>query len=36
MVKMSPLQSYMLEVVADDESTRLVGAAVAAEQLVGH
>ena len=33
MVKMSPLQSYMLEVVADDESTRVVGAAVAAEQF---
>jgi predicted NBD/HSP70 family sugar kinase len=36
MVKMSPLQSYMLEVVADDETTRVVGAAVAAEQAVGH
>jgi predicted NBD/HSP70 family sugar kinase len=35
MVKMSPLQSYMLEVVADDETTRVVGAAVAAEQAVG-
>ncbi len=32
MVKMSPLQSYMLEIVADDPVTRVVGAAVAAEQ----
>jgi predicted NBD/HSP70 family sugar kinase len=35
MVKMSPLQSYMLEVVDDDETTRVIGAAVAAEQLLG-
>jgi predicted NBD/HSP70 family sugar kinase len=35
MVKMSPLQSYALEVVDDDETTRVVGAAVAAEQSVG-
>ena len=35
MVKMSPLQSYMLEVVEDDESTRVIGAAVAAEQAAG-
>ncbi|HEY5056307.1 MAG TPA: ROK family protein [Acidobacteriaceae bacterium] len=35
MVKMSPLQSYMLEVVPDDETIRILGAAVAAEQLAG-
>jgi glucokinase len=35
MVKMSPLQSYMLEVVDDDEITRVIGAAVAAEQAAG-
>jgi glucokinase len=35
MVKMSPLQSYMLEVVPDDETARLLGAAVAAEQVAG-
>jgi glucokinase len=34
MVKMSPLQSYMLEVVADDETILAVGAAVAAEQFL--
>jgi glucokinase len=34
MVKMSPLQSYALEVVSDDETTRVIGAAVAAEQAV--
>ena len=33
MVKMSPLQSYMLEVVDDDETILAIGAAVAAEQL---
>jgi predicted NBD/HSP70 family sugar kinase len=32
MVKMSPLQSYTLEVVADVAETRVIGAAVAAEQ----
>ncbi|MEO6802790.1 MAG: ROK family protein [Granulicella sp.] len=32
MVKMSPLQSYTLEVVADLAETRVIGAAVAAEQ----
>jgi predicted NBD/HSP70 family sugar kinase len=32
MVKMSPLQSYMLEVVPNDETILVVGAAVAAEQ----
>jgi predicted NBD/HSP70 family sugar kinase len=34
MVKMSPLQSYSIEVVEDDQMTRVVGAAVAAEQAV--
>ena len=33
MVKMSPLQSYQLEIVEDDQSTRLIGAAVMAEQV---
>ena len=32
MVKMSPLQSYTLEVVTDDAETRVIGAAVTAEQ----
>jgi len=32
MVKMSPLQSYMLEIVDDFADTRVIGAAVAAEQ----
>jgi predicted NBD/HSP70 family sugar kinase len=35
MVKMSPLQSYAVEIVGDDETTRVVGAAVAAEQAMG-
>ena len=35
MVKMSPLQGYMLEVVEDSQLTRVIGAAVAAEQSVG-
>jgi predicted NBD/HSP70 family sugar kinase len=35
MVKMSPLQGYALEVVPDDRVTRVIGAAVAAEQSVG-
>ena len=35
MVKMSPLQSYMLEIVDDDETARVLGAAVAAEQIAG-
>ena len=35
MVKMSPLQSYALEVVQDNHTTRIIGAAVAAEQAVG-
>jgi predicted NBD/HSP70 family sugar kinase len=34
MVKMSPLQSYSIEIVDDDQMTRVVGAAVAAEQAV--
>lgn len=34
MVKMSPLQSYSIEIVEDDQMTRVVGAAVAAEQAV--
>ncbi len=33
MVKMSPLQSYQLEIVDDEQSTRVVGAAVMAEQV---
>lgn len=32
MVKMSPLQSYSLDIVEDDPNTRVIGAAVAAEQ----
>jgi glucokinase len=32
MVKMSPLQSYSLEIVRDDAETRVIGSAVAAEQ----
>ncbi len=32
MVTMSPLQSYQLEIVTDDAETRVIGAAVAAEQ----
>jgi predicted NBD/HSP70 family sugar kinase len=32
MVKMSPLQSYSLEIVEDDRETRVIGAAVSAEQ----
>lgn len=34
MVKMSPLQSYSVEIVEDNQMTRVVGAAVAAEQAV--
>jgi len=33
MVKMSPLQSYTLEVTSDDQSIRVLGAAVAAEHI---
>ena len=32
MVKMSPLQSYSIEIVKDDQETRVIGAAVSAEQ----
>jgi predicted NBD/HSP70 family sugar kinase len=35
MVKMSPLQSYSIEVVEDDTETRVIGAAVSAEQALG-
>ena len=35
MVKMSPIQSYSVEVVKDDHLTRVIGAAVAAEQASG-
>jgi predicted NBD/HSP70 family sugar kinase len=34
MVKMSPLQGYALEVVDDDQTVRIIGAAVVAEQAV--
>lgn len=33
MVKMSPLQAYQVEIVEDEQATRVVGAAVVAEQL---
>ena len=32
MVKMSPLQRYSIEIVQDDTETRVIGAAVSAEQ----
>jgi predicted NBD/HSP70 family sugar kinase len=35
MVKMSPLQSYSVEIVEDDAETRVIGAAVSAEQAAG-
>jgi predicted NBD/HSP70 family sugar kinase len=35
MVKMSPLQSYSLEIVADTPEVRVIGAAVSAEQAAG-
>ena len=35
MVKMSPLQSYSLEIVEDDPKVRIIGAAVGAEQAAG-
>jgi len=35
MVKMSPIQNYSIEVVEDDQLTRVIGAAVSAEQAVG-
>jgi glucokinase len=34
MVKMSPLQSYSVEIVEEDQTTRVLGAAVAAEQAL--
>jgi glucokinase len=34
MIKMSPLQSYSVEIVEDDRQTRVIGAAVSAEQAV--
>ena len=34
MVKMSPLQSYSVEVVPEDQTTRIIGAAVSAERQV--
>jgi len=34
MVKMSPLQNYSVEIVQDNQMTRVIGAAVAAEQAV--
>jgi glucokinase len=35
MVKMSPLQSYSLEIVNEEAQTRIIGAAVTAEQAAG-
>lgn len=35
MVKMSPLQSYSLEIVKEEPQTRIVGSAVSAEQAAG-
>ena len=35
MIKMSPLQSYSVEIVPEDQGTRVLGAAVAAEQAAG-
>jgi len=35
MVKMSPLQSYSLEIVEDTPEVRVIGAAVSAEQAAG-
>ena len=32
MIKMSPLQSYSIEIVNDDAQTRVIGSAVTAEQ----
>jgi len=32
MVKMSPLQSYSIEIIEDDRETRVIGAAVSAEK----
>jgi predicted NBD/HSP70 family sugar kinase len=33
MVKMSPLQSYSIEIIPDDRETRVIGAAVSAERI---
>lgn len=35
MVKMSPLQSYSIEIIEDDQQTRVIGAAVSAEKSIG-
>lgn len=35
MVKMSPIQGYSIEVVDDEQLSRVIGAAVAAEQAHG-
>jgi predicted NBD/HSP70 family sugar kinase len=35
MVKMSPLQSYSIEIMEDDQETRVIGAAVSAERAAG-
>jgi glucokinase len=35
MVKMSPLQNYSIEIVEDDQQTRIIGAAVSAEKTAG-
>lgn len=35
MIKMSPLQGYSVEIVPEDQGTRVLGAAVAAEQAAG-
>jgi predicted NBD/HSP70 family sugar kinase len=35
MVKMSPLQSYSIEVIEDDQEKRVIGAAVSAEKVAG-
>jgi glucokinase len=33
MVRMSPLQAYSLEIVSDEQTTRVLGAAVSASQI---
>ena len=35
MVKLSPLQSYAIEIIGDDDEMRIIGSAVAAEQAAG-
>jgi predicted NBD/HSP70 family sugar kinase len=35
MVKMSPLQSYSIEIIQDEQETRVIGAAVSAERAAG-